>query len=63
MDNSFAGGTGDTEGNSLLGFNGTIDFTFPVDDLSFTWLGVTLFTASDNAGDSFLCDVICPSGT
>ncbi|MFZ1033842.1 MAG: PEP-CTERM sorting domain-containing protein [Candidatus Acidiferrales bacterium] len=63
VDYSFAGGTGDTEGNSLLGFNGTIDFTFPVDDLSFTWLGVTLFTASDNAGDSFLCDVICPSGT
>lgn len=62
-DYSFAGGTGDTEGNSLLGYTGTIDFTSPVADLSFTWLGVTLFTASDNAGDSFLCDVSCLAGT
>ncbi|MFZ0886044.1 MAG: PEP-CTERM sorting domain-containing protein [Candidatus Acidiferrales bacterium] len=63
VDYSFAGGTGDTVGNSLLGFDGTIDFSSPVDDLSFTWVGVTLFTASDNAGDSFLCDTGCLSGS
>ncbi len=62
-DYSFLDGTGETEGNSLLGYDGTIDFTSPVYDLSFTWLGVTLFTASDNAGDSFLCDTICAAGT
>jgi hypothetical protein len=63
VDYSFLGGTGETEGNSLLGYDGTIDFTSPVSDLSFSWLGVTLFTASDNVGDSFLCDVSCLAGT
>ncbi len=62
-DYGFLDGTGETEGNSLLGYTGTIDFTLPVYDLSFTWLGVTLFTAADNSGDSFLCDTICAGGT
>lgn len=63
VDYSFLGGTGETEGNSLLGFDGMIDFTAQVSDVSFTWLGVTLFMASDNVGDRFLCDTICPAGT
>jgi hypothetical protein len=63
VDYSFLGGTGDTEGNSLLGFDGTINFSSPVSDLSFSWLGITLFTASDNVGDSFVCDTICLAGT
>lgn len=63
VDYSFLGGTGETEGNSLLGFTGTIDFTSPVSDVSFAWLGVTLFTASDNVGDSFICDTSCAAGT
>ena len=63
VDYSFLGGTGETEGNSLLGFTGMIDFTSPAADVSFAWLGVTLFTASDNAGDNFLCDVSCLAGT
>lgn len=63
MNYSFLGGTGDTEGNSLLGFDGAIDFTSPISDVSFSWLGVTLFTASDNVGDSFVCDTSCLAGT
>jgi len=60
---SFSDGTGESEGNSLLGYTGTIDFTTPVSDVSFAWLGVTLFTADDNVGDSYICDTICTSGT
>jgi PEP-CTERM motif len=62
VDYSFSDGTGETEGNSLLGYTGTIYFTSPVSGLSFAWLGVTLFAASDNVGDSFLCDTSCPAG-
>jgi hypothetical protein len=52
---TFSDGTGTTEGNPLLGFWGTIDFTAPVDGLSFSWFGTTIFAANDNAGDSFAC--------
>jgi|HubBroStandDraft_6_1064221.scaffolds.fasta_scaffold360790_2 hypothetical protein len=53
IDYSFADGTGDTEGNSLLGYWGTINFDSPVSDVSFDWFDSASFEASDNVGDTY----------
>jgi PEP-CTERM motif-containing protein len=53
VDYTFAGGTGETEGNSLLGYSGTIDFSSPVSGVSFGWTATDIFEAWDNVGDSW----------
>lgn len=49
---TFADGTGMAAGSWQEGEYGSLFFTTPVSDVSFTWEGV-LFSATDNAGDSF----------
>jgi hypothetical protein len=53
VDYSFAGGTGTAEGNFLLGYWGTIDFSSPVSDVSFNFIDASVFIATDNVGDIF----------
>jgi len=53
VDFSFAGGVGDTEGNSLLGYTGTISFDSPVSDVSLSWIATDVFEVWDNVGDSW----------
>ncbi|HSY66420.1 MAG TPA: PEP-CTERM sorting domain-containing protein [Terriglobales bacterium] len=53
VDYTFAGGTGEAEGNSLLGYSGTIDFNSPVSGVSFAWTATDIFEAWDNVGDSW----------
>ena len=53
VDYTFAGGTGEAEGNSLLGYWGTINFDSPVSDVSFDWFDSASFEASDNVGDTY----------
>jgi hypothetical protein len=50
---SFADGTGTAEGNSQLGYWGTIDFSSPVSDVSFNFIDASVFIATDNVGDIF----------
>jgi hypothetical protein len=51
VDYSFAGGTGSTMGNPWIGYDGTIDFSSPVSNVSFSWIAMDTFQASDNVGD------------
>jgi PEP-CTERM motif len=51
VDYSFAGGTGYTTGNPLLGYDGSIDFSSPVSNLAFSWIATDTFQISDNVGD------------
>jgi hypothetical protein len=51
VDYSFAGGTGSTMGNSLLGYDGTINFSSPVSNVSFSWIAMDTFQIGDNVGD------------
>jgi hypothetical protein len=57
VDYSFAGGTGSAQGSAETGYEGVIDFSSPVTDLTFGWFGDPL-RVGDNAGDSFLGIVI-----
>jgi hypothetical protein len=62
VDYSFAGGTGYTTGNPLLGYNGTIDFSSPVSNVAFSWVATDTFQAGDNVGD-FWADTSTENGS
>lgn len=55
---TFADGTGVADANGVFGAGGTINFTVPVSDLSFGWVGNGngpgyVFDVTDNVGDIF----------
>jgi hypothetical protein len=54
VDYNFADGTGFTEGNFLANYAGTIDFSTPVTDLTYSWVCGTIcsdiFAASNSSG-------------